>query len=105
MENSSYSQNSVHSDRLLPTGTTNEIENLDDVVQNLENLEAEFMKSNQNLDASLDPGSEQDVVDKDSGNTCINQHEVSSVQSEYCRTSALRSSRVVCHKRLKSLFA
>ena len=31
LENSSYSQNSVHSDRLLPTGTTNEIENLENL--------------------------------------------------------------------------
>ena len=86
LENSSNSQNSVHSDRLLPTGTTNEKENLDDV-QNLENLEAEFMKA---LDA-MDPP-EPDVVDTES--TCINQDEVSSFQSEYCRSSALRLSRV-----------
>ena len=93
LENSSNSQNSVHSDRLLPTGTANEKENLDDV-QNLENLEAEFMKA---LDA-MDPP-EPDVVD--TGSTCISQDEVSSFQSQYCRASALRPSRVAFSQKVK----
>ena len=93
LENSSNSQNSVHSDRLLPTGTANEKENLDDV-QNLENLEAEFMKA---LDA-MDPP-EPDVVD--TGSRCINQEEVSSFQSQYCRASALRPSRMAFSQKVK----
>ena len=76
LKQSPDSQNNVHSN----SSTTSDKEDLD----NLENLESEFMKA---LDAfvPLEP----DVMGTGSvmgtGNPCLNQNEVSSVQSKPCR--------------------